>query len=426
MEEYNITNVAAGVDIIKIPCNDFKTNIISASLAVPLEYSAAAENALVIMLLSRRCRQFDTIEKLNRRLAYLYGAVLRASSTKLGENQILKLEITALDNRFSIDNENISNECIELLLSLIFEPCLSGGIFSAADVEREKRLLIEKIESRENEKRLYALDRAVEIMFQGEPYAVNPLGTRAQIKEITPQAAFEAYRKILQNARVLFTAVGNIDVERAALMLKDRFAAVARNYLTVQNSVIKSGVQKARYEDERINIKQGKLILGFRAGIAAESPMASAMAVFTDIFGGGPYSKLFLNVREKMSLCYYCSALYDRRKGFIAVQCGCEEENTQKAVNEILNQLEIIKSGDFDVEFQSSKISLINSYASVSDTPEGLAAWYSQQIADEKIKTPAQKRAEIERVSKNEIIKCANYVKLDTVFRLLSTGGAQS
>lgn len=419
-----MTNVAAGVDILKIPCSDFKTNIISVSLAVPLRYRTASPNALLIMLLSRRSKQFDTIEKLNRRLAFLYGAVLHASSAKIGENQVLKLEITALDNRFSLDRENISDACAELLLSLLFEPCLDDGVFYEADIEREKRLLIEKIESRENEKRLYALDRAVQLMYAGEPYALSPLGSREEIRKITPASAFEAYQNVLAGAKLLLTVAGNIDTAKTAQLLREKLAGVSRAYQPPEKPYFSYDVKGVKREDERINIRQGKLILGFRTGIESGSDMTPAMLMFTDIFGGGPYSRLFANVREKMSLCYYCSAVYDRRKSFIAVQCGCEEENTEKAVQEILNQLEIIKSGDFDAEFQSSKISIINSYSSVSDTPEGIHGWYTGQIADENIKTPAEMCRKIEQVTKEDIIECAKLVCLDTVFRLLSAGGA--
>lgn len=146
------------------------------------------------------------------------------------------------------------------------------------------------------------------------------------------------------------------------------------------------------------------------------------MRSFADVFGGGPYSKLFANVREKMSLCYYCSARYVRQKSFIVVQSGCEEENMDKAVSEILNQIEEIKKGNFDYEFSSSKMALTDAINSVYDAPESLEVWYTSQMADKNIKSPAESAAENKSVTKEQIMECANLISLDTVYRLVGNG----
>ena len=72
-----------------------------------------------------------------------------------------------------------------------------------------------------------------------------------------------------------------------------------------------------------------------------------AARLMTAMFGGTPHSKLFLNVREKMSLCYYCAARYNSNKGIMTVESGVETQNIEAAKNEILNQLEEMKRGNF-------------------------------------------------------------------------------
>ncbi len=146
------------------------------------------------------------------------------------------------------------------------------------------------------------------------------------------------------------------------------------------------------------------------------------MRSFADVFGGGPYSRLFTKVREEMSLCYYCSARYNRQKSFIIVQCGCEEENMEKAVSQILRQLDEIKNGNFDYEFKSSKISLTDAINSVYDAPESLENWYLSQITDDEFKAPGESAARNNAVTKEQIIECADLVTLDTIYRLVSTG----
>ena len=149
-----------------------------------------------------------------------------------------------------------------------------------------------------------------------------------------------------------------------------------------------------------------------------DDKLTPAMRTFCDVFGGGPYSKLFANVREKMSLCYYCSARYTKLKSYIMIQCGCNEENMDKAVHEILNQLEEIKNGNFDEEFNSSKIGLRDAILSVNDTPELIENWYSNQLTVKSIKSPEESAQENDAVTKEQVMHCATLLKLDTIYKL--------
>ncbi|MGN0521400.1 MAG: insulinase family protein, partial [Eubacterium sp.] len=128
---------------------------------------------------------------------------------------------------------------------------------------------------------------------------------------------------------------------------------------------------------------------------------------------------LFANVREKMSLCYYCSARYTRQKSCIMIQCGCNEENMDKAVKEILYQLEEIKKGNFDEELASSKMALRDAILSVNDAPEAIENWYTAQITDKAIKSPDEAVAENDSVTKEQVRHCAELVSLDTIYRLV-------
>jgi len=426
MTDFNKISVSDGIDIISVPSSHFKTNEIALSLLMPLSAETASVNAIVPMLLCRSSADYPSINAMNTKLASLYGAVLEPSVQKIGENQLLKLGLTCVDDRFSLDGEQISTECVSLLLSLLFKPDLnSSGNFTDENIEREKRLLKEKIESEENEKRIYVLRRMEEAMFMGEPYAVNRYGTKETVDAIDGAAVLSAWKNILKAARVVITVVGNAPAQEIRMMAEEYFASVNREYKPLPAAVFKPKAEKVNEISERIDVKQGKLVLGFRVNMKPDDSLAPAMRSFADVFGGGPYSKLFANVREKMSLCYYCSARFIRQKSFILVQCGCEEENMDKAVSEILNQIEEIKNGNFDYEFSSSKIGLTDAINSVYDAPESLENWYSMQTGDENIKSPRQSAAENDAVTKEQITECAELITLDTVYKLVSQKEAE-
>lgn len=423
MTDFIKTNIGEGIDVLSVPANQFKTNEIALSLLMPLKAETASLNAILPMLLSRSSKKYKTLSQLNTKLAYLYGAVLAPSVSKIGESQLLKLGITCVDDRFSLDDEKISKECVSLLLSLLFEPNLDeNGEFYVEDIEREKRILTEKIDSEENEKRTYVLRKTEEIMFSGEPYAVNRFGTKEEVNSITKETALAAWKNVLKTSKVLLTVVGNVSVDEISNELKERFSNVERDYKKLPSAVFKPVAKKVNEVTESMDVKQGKLVLGFRVNMKPEDQGSSAMRSFTDIFGGGPYSKLFANVREKMSLCYYCSARYIRKKSFVVIQCGCEEENMDKAVKEILNQLEEIKKGNFEYEFNSSKAGLTDAINSVYDAPDSLENWYLLQMNDDVVKSPKESAEENKNVTKEQVIECANLLTLDTVYKLVSTG----
>lgn len=426
MADFTKQNISSGIDVLSVPVSRFKTNEISISIAVNLSKETASLNAIVPMLLCRSSKDYPDLTALNTKLASLYGAVLQPSVSKIGETQLLRMGLTCVDDRFSFDNEKISMECAKLLISLLFEPRLDeNGSFFGNDVEREKRILAEKIESEENEKRTYVIRKAEEAMFSGEPYATGRYGSKEDVAQITRDKVFSAWKNLLETGQVLLTVVGSADVSEITQLLKACFDRVDRKFQPLNKAVFIPEAAKEKEIKESMNVKQGKLVLGFRVNMKPDNELTYAMRSFTDIFGGGPYSRLFTKVREEMSLCYYCSARYIRQKSFILVQCGCEEENMDKAVSQILKQIDEIKNGNFDYEFRSSKISLTDSINSVYDAPETLEGWYVSQMNDKCFVSPVESAALNNTVTKEQIIECAGLLSLDTVYKLVSAEGVE-
>lgn len=420
MKDFETICVASGVQIVSAPANRFKTNEISISFCTPLSAETASRNALCANLLARTTKKYPTLSEFNKKLAMLYGASVTCSVVKLGENQLLTLNASSLDDRFSFENDIISVDAFNLLMSMVFDANVDeNGLFYPQDIDREKRLLAEKIESEENEKRIYSLRRLEQIMFDGEPYAVNRYGSVDAVKAVTADDLKSALEYFKTNAKIQITVVGNADVNAIADLAKQYFSTLNRDYIAPQKAVFVPTADSVNTVEERIDVKQGKLVLGFRVNLQSDFKPVPEMLAFSDIFGGGPYSKLFLNVREKLSLCYYCSAKYDRRKSSVIIQCGCEEENMDKAVEEILNQLSDIKNGSFDDAFASSKIALADTLNGVYDDSLTLSSWYLTQIADAGIISPADSASNIAAVTKQQVQDCADLLTLDTIYKLV-------
>ena len=203
MTDYVQKKIAPGVELLAVPAGRFKTNELAIHLAVPMEEQMAANYALAISAVSRKGKAYPDMRALHLQLDKLYGAAISVTANKSGGCQILKMGITTLDDRFALDDEKIAEAGLELLMNLLFDPLLGeNGLFSPADIETERRVLLEKLAAEENEKRLYAVMQMQQIMFAGDPYRINPKGTKETLLAATPESVTAAWHRMLreQNA----------------------------------------------------------------------------------------------------------------------------------------------------------------------------------------------------------------------------------
>ena len=419
--------LADGVRLVGIRTPRFKTLRVSVNFAVELKRETAGVNALVVSLLQRSCARYPDFTALNRRLAELYGAIVYARITKQGDAQVLTLYISTVDDRFALEGEKLADECAALLCEMLFDPVMENGLLPEQAVEMEKRLLKERIDSELSDKRQYALEQCEAAMCGGEPFGLSKYGTAEEIDAITPQSATRAMQELLRCARVQINVVGSADAQAVGDRFRKAFERAGRSYRPLPDPVIGSFSGTVREQIEQLPVNQGKLVLGLRTGMSSPEDSYYANAVMTDVFGGGPYSRLFMNVREKMSLCYYCSARLTRRKGLIFVSSGVECENAEKARTEIINQLQVMKDGHFeDSEFTASIKALSDSARSMNDMPDYLDNWYIRQMLQEDVQTPEDYAQKISAVTRGQVEQAAARVVLDTVYLLKPSEEAQA
>ena len=397
-------------------------------MALPLRLDSPGEtaaNALLPFILHRSCAAYPRPRLLERRLAGLYGARLSAHVQKQGEAQVLTIALTAIDDRFALAGEAVAGGCADLLLDLLFEPSLEQGAANAAfpvgNVALEKRLLIERLESEEGNKWAYAANRLDALMCSREAYGQNPLGEKDAVAALTPEDITRAWKNALETAPMQFTLVADSDGGAVREAVAARFAGRARNpAMPVTEFIPAAGEEK--FVREKQPIEQAKLFIGLRAGVEGLWDRQYPLMVMTDLFGGGPYSKLFLNVREKMSLCYAVGAQFLRYKGLIVVRSGIDTEKAPEARAAILEQLDKMRAGDFTGEELATSIrSLCDSIRTVADTPESLANWYSTGLVRGEHPSPEEICERISAVTRDEVIAAAKGVSLDTIYLLASS-----
>ena len=417
-----IHDAEPGFRVCSYHTDRFKTGILSVNLVVPLAGNVA-EKSLLPSLLCASCAEYPDLLSLNRRLAELYGAELTPSASKHGENLVLRITMTMIGDRFALDGESISVECARLLCKALFEPNVENGAFRPDEVAREKRIRLDRIEALKSSKRAYAQKQMLELMCADEAYSLSVLGEEEDISALTPEQLYASWQDLLKTAFVQLQVVGDLEVEPITALFREYFDRVEDRHVVRGETVVIPFAESVKRGEEEQDIAQSKLVMGFRCGMHEPFENYAAMRTFTDLFGGGTYSRLFVNVREKQSLCYYCAARLTAAKGILTVQSGVETENAERAEKEILKQLDEMKAGGVTAEdLEKSKRSMEDFFLSVFDTPEELDGWLFSQVTDDEFQTPEDLVADMKEVTVEQVIEMANNISLDTVFLLKGTG----
>ena len=411
-------SIAHNVSFSNIKEERFKTVKLSVTMFVPLAKETAAAYALLPSVLVHSCKKYPTAIEFNRELSNLYGAGIGAYCRKMGEALAVTITVAGIDDRYTMNNEKISSELVEFLCEVIFNPNAENEAFAKDDFEQCKRQLLEAIDGEFNEKRSYAISQMLEEMCRDEKFCIKRYGSRKAVEKLTPSELFRAWKEILENSRVEIMFIGNSDTVSAENIFREKFGGMQRTVPDISTEII-SGVGEVKQKTEASDVAQAKLVMGFRTGFAQPEYESIPMSLTTAILGGTPNSKFFMNIREKLSLCYYCAARYDKLKGIVTVDSGVERENIERTIQEVLNQLAEMQKGNItDFEIESAKLAIINSYKSALDTVSGTEGWYIGQMLDNKILTVDEAVDELKKVDRNTIVELANTIKLDTIYIL--------
>ena len=421
--EMTRTKLGEGVYLTYLPGGKFKTGLLSAQFVTPLERDTASAGALLPAVLRRGTVSCPDMGSLSARLDALYGARIDYTVRKKGENQCVGFVASLIDDSFAPGGERLLEPVAELLGELICAPITERGRFVPAYFESEKQNLLDAIRSLINDKRDYADSRLLREMCAGEAYGVPRLGTEETAEHLQPKRLYAWYQELISTARLELFYSGSAPQRRVEQALLAALSSLPRDQV---REIALYQPHPARAEvlrvEEALDVTQGKLGMGFACG----SDDYAAMMLGNTLFGGSSNSKLFLNVREKLSLCYFASSVYHRQKGIITVSSGIEFENYQKAYDEIMLQLRAVQQGELEPwEMDSARSVLRNAYVSMGDSQGKLENFYLGQAATGQDETPEILAEQVGAVTVDRVVEAMERVTLDTVYFLKGKGDAQ-
>ena len=424
--EFNRTELMPGVFLSHLRSDKFKTACMSVTLLTQLRRETAAMNAVIPFVLRRGTTRYGDMEQLSRRMDELYGAAVEPVVRRIGEIQCIGFYGSFPEPDYLPGGEALLGDTCALMAQLLLDPATRGGLLLPQYVDSEREKLLDIIRSRMNDKRSYALTRCIEEMCCYEDFAVSRFGSESEAENIHYKKLTRHYRELIQTCPVEIFYCGKTDFKAVSAAMRDAFSAMPRGEIDydIGTDLRMNAVEDhVRFVEEEMDVTQGKLVLGFRLGECMEEPDIPALYVFNAVYGSGATSKLFMNVREKLSLCYYASSAVYLHKGIMLVSSGIEFDKLDAARDEILAQLDSVRRGEItDDELRSAKKSVASDLRAVQDSIGELEGFYLSQALDGLDYGPAELAALAEDVTKEDVQAIAKSIECDLIYFLKGSG----
>ncbi|MCL2662638.1 MAG: insulinase family protein [Oscillospiraceae bacterium] len=416
------SEIKNGVSLTCINTIKFKSGCITINLLCELRRDTAAVNTLLPRVLRRGSANFPDMESIIAALDDLYGVRIEPIVRKKGEVHCIGFYIDFPDDRYIPTGESVLEKAIHIAGEILLSPAKQDGTLRNDYVKSEKINLIDDIRAAINDKRGYAVDRLLEEMCSEEAFGISKLGTEEEVLKITAETLTDHYQKILDNSGIEIFYCGSADTARVKTAIETTFKTLPERKDTQvpkTNIIYYPPTDTPRRFTDKLDVSQGKLTIGFRMGDTMKNPDYPALMLFSALYGGSVSSKLFLNVRERLSLCYYASSMIDKHKGIMIVSSGVEFSNFETAFDEILAQLENIKNGDVsEWEFTSAKRYVITSIKSALDRLGGLEELYFDSVIYSIHYDPARLSDMVETATLEQVVSLASGIKTDSVYML--------
>ena len=424
--EFNRTELMPGVFLSHLRSDKFKTACMSVTLLTQLRRETAAMNAVIPFVLRRGTTRYSDMEQLSRRMDELYGAAVEPVVRRIGEIQCIGFYGSFPEPDYLPGGEALLGDTCALMAQLLLDPVTRGGLLLPQYVDSEREKLLDIIRSCMNDKRSYALTRCIEEMCCYEDFAVSRFGSESEAENIHYKKLTRHYRELIQTCPVEIFYCGKTDFKAVSAAMRDAFSAMPRGEIDydIGTDLRMNAVEDhVRFVEEEMDVTQGKLVLGFRLGECMEEPDIPALYVFNAVYGSGATSKLFMNVREKLSLCYYASSAVYLHKGIMLVSSGIEFDKLDAARDEILAQLDSVRWGEItDDELRSAKKSVASDLRAVQDSIGELEGFYLSQALDGLDYGPAELAALAEDVTKEDVQAIAESIECDLIYFLKGSG----
>lgn len=415
---YQTIELMPGVTLRCVPAERFKQGCLSIQFLRPMCRQEAAMNALIPSVLLRGTVKRPNLRDITLMLDDLYGVSIGELVRRVGDYQTVGLYFGFMEDRFALPGDRILEPLLDFVRELFLEPVVEEGGFSREFVSGEKRNMISAIDAQMNDKRTYVSAKLLEKMCKADSFGIPKMGTREQVEAIDPVTLYRHYCKVLEESPVEAFYVGSADPRLVADKLKALFDQIPRRMIRLPDHTPFHDGGGGDYS-QTMEISQGKLAMGFVSPVNVDDSRFFAMQLFNILFGAGMTSKLFINIREKKSLCYYIGSGYYGAKGLLTVGAGIDSDQCEAVKQEVVEQLRLCQQGQISQEeLTAAKQVVLSSLKGAYDSPASIESYETIMIIGRTPMSVEQYRRNIETVTLEQVIDVSKTLKLHTTYSL--------
>jgi predicted Zn-dependent peptidase len=416
--DFEVFEPARGFRVLVHATPKFKTVTLALYVHHPLG-DDATKLALLPAVLRRGCRGLPDMRKLTTYLESLFGASLGSDVVKVGERQLLALRMDVVNDRFAPRKIGALEKSLGLLWRILSHPVTRKGGLHPDYVAQEKENLRRLIEGMINERMSYAYERCIQEMCKGEPYSRYEYGRLEEVEPVTPKELLRLQERLLVEAPVDLYVVGDVDPKKTAALAKKVFRFPKRRLRAIPPTIVKPAADGLREHVERLEVEQGKVVLGCRTGSSWGHPDTFALVVYNGLLGAFPHSKLFANVREREGLAYAVHSSLDHTKGLLFVTAGIDPAKYARCVEVIREQMADLAAGKIsDDEWDKTRRTIADRVRSREDSPSGKIGAFLEMGLNGMPLTGAELVERVEKVTREDVVRAAAKVRPDTIFFL--------
>lgn len=409
--QYQTFSIGPGITLRHMQVTRFKQSVLTVQLVRPMCRAEAAKNALIPTVLLRGSRGCPDLRCITQRLDELYGASVGTLVRRIGDWQTTGLSCCLMDDRFALPGDRVLEPALRFLAQLLLEPLPGESGFDTGFVESERKNLISVIDSEQADKQAYAAECLLKLMGEEDSFGIPRLGEREDVAAITPEDLWAHYRQLLRCAPIEVFYVGSAPAQPMCELLGELFSPLQRRPEPLPPQC---GFRACPPRDvcRSMDVAQGKLAMGFLTPITQRDPRFAAMQAANAVFGGGQTSKLFMNVREKQSLCYAIYSGYYGSKGLVTVHAGIDPAREQQVRQEIAGQLRACREGDISLEeLCAAREVLLSGLRGVYDSPAAMENYFSTTALNDLPWTPESQAQAISAVTREDVARAAATVE---------------
>ena len=400
-----------------INTDKFKTISMRINFKRKTEKEEITKRNLLTRVLLESNEYYKTSRLIEIETEKLYGLMLRSSATISGNYSVMSFESSFLNEEYT--DTKMIEKSMEFILSFIFNPDIEEKKFNEKNFNICKEALKQEIECLKENPSRYGMHKMLELMDPDAPYSISADGNLEELEKITRENLYEYYKQIVKSDLIDIFIIGDFNEQNIKNIINEKFKINTLKKPSQSHYVNHKKInKKIKTKTEKMELEQSKLYVGCKLENLTPFEQKYVMNIYSFILGGSPNSRLFMNLREKNSLCYSVNSTYQPVFNLLTIKAGIDAENFKKSITLIKQEMKNIEKGEFEPEeIQAGIITYKNTFKEVEDSAFSILNAYTS--CEYLNYDPIEKRIkEIEKVDKEAIIKVAKKIHIDTIFLL--------